>query len=269
MPDRKYANCLECWRNLGSAAMLNGEQKLLFIFVNDNGADYWTIALRTPVEIKIERSLRWLEDKARRRGIQLNLQHVCVPLKPSIACCIATQINQSDYKAGPGHSTWQNQIVTKLTSRGSVAERWNDLFKAYGLPLNGAEGTAVFFCVRRHVRSVAFPFSKGQDIEFKKERGIIYDNGGNEGQRYLDSLIAHEILHLYGAKDLAPDKIPNSLKKHASQYSNDVMHTPTQHPLSNYCISDLTAYLVGWCETKPACLEKREPGLDLPTLKLR
>lgn len=80
----------------------------------------------------------------------------------------------------------------RLSSR-----RWDDLFRVYGLPLDRAEGSAVFFCVRRSVPSVAFQFREGENSEFEKERGIIYDNGGDTGQIYLASQIAHEILHPY------------------------------------------------------------------------
>jgi hypothetical protein len=240
--------------NRGSAAVLVEDQKLLFVFVDDNGAGPCTVELRRPVENKIERSIRWLENKAHSFGIRLRVQHVCMPLGSSIACHAGGHIDETDYCAGPGHSTWQNRIVTGLTKWGSVASCWNELFSAGGLPLNGTEGSAVVFCVRRWVPSVAFPFFEGENVEFEQERAIIYDNGGTAGQLFLDSLIAHEILHLYGAVDLAPDKAPEPMKQFATQYCDDVMHTPTQRPIERYIIGDLTAYLIGWLKTKPEWL---------------
>jgi hypothetical protein len=82
---------IERYRNLGSAAMLLGEQTILFIFVDDDGADPWTPHLRTPVEEKIARSLRWLESKSQERGIGLRLQHVCIPTGKT-ACRTATRV---------------------------------------------------------------------------------------------------------------------------------------------------------------------------------
>lgn len=135
--------------NLGSAARLVGAQNVLFVFVDDNGADPWTVELRAPIEIKIERSLRWLERKAREFGIPLCIRHACLPLGSAVACCAGIRIDETDPCAGPGHATWQNRVVSGLTSVGSVASRWDDLFKVAGLPLSGAEGSAVIFCVRR------------------------------------------------------------------------------------------------------------------------
>lgn len=241
-------------RNLGSAAVLVGKQKLLFVFVDDDGAAPWTLGLREPVEMKISRSLRWLELKAQKYEIQLCFQHACIPSREAVALHARCCINEDDYCAGPQHSGWQNQVVAAFTSSGSVASRWNSLFQNAGLPLHGTEGSAVFFLVRRYVQSVAFPFFIGENAEFEKERSIIYDNGGETGQLFLDSLIAHELLHLYGAVDLAPTKTPAQLKDSSNTFLDDVMHTPTQKPIEDYCISDLTAYLVGWRNEMPALL---------------
>lgn len=245
---------IEHKRNLGSATLLIGEQKLLFIFVDDYGAGPWTADLRRVVEAKVESGLRWIESQARSHGVRLQFHCVFAPVNTVASHCWTT-INETDLCAGPHHATWQNQVVTNLTSSGSVASRWNDLFEACGLPLNRSDGSAVLFCVRRYFPSIAFPFLKGENSEFQRERGIIYDNGGEEGQWFLDSQIAHEILHLYGAVDLSPNKAPVQIKDYITLYVDDVMHTPTQGPLNQYNIGDLTRYLIGWCQAKPDWLK--------------
>lgn len=248
------AQALESRRDLGSAAMLVGEQRLLFVFVDDHGAGPWTRELREHVEGKIEHALNWIDNKARGCGIQLRLTHASAPRERSIAIHAGRRIAHEDCHAGPGHSTWQNHVVAELTGSGSVASRWSELFEKCGLPLDDSDGSAVFFCVRRHHPSLAFPFREGDNSEFDRERAIIYDRGGAGGQRYLESLLAHEILHLYGAVDLAPGKAPPPLRSDADSFADDVMHTPTRHPLRGYCIGDLTRYLIGWCDSKPAWL---------------
>lgn len=245
---------MESRMNVGSANMLKGFQNLLFIFVDDDGAAPWTNELREPVEKKIKLALNWLEAKADYFGFSLQFQYLCLPSDHSIACHARRRIDESDYCAGPHHATWQNQVVAEMTRSGSVASLWNELFEVSGNSLSNSDGSAVFFIVRRWCSSVAFTFKEGQHTEFECERGIIYDNGGSDGQKFLVSLIAHEILHLYGAIDLAEHKISESIKSYSSVYSNDVMHTPTQRPIDQYDISDLTAYLVGWQQTIPACL---------------
>jgi hypothetical protein len=135
-----------------------------------------------------------------------------------------------------------------------LAERWDELFELAGLALTEVDdGSAILFCVRRdEPPSVAFRYCVGQHPEFEKERAIIYNMGGNGiRQEYLDSLIAHEILHLYGAEDLAEGKVHESLKEIAQKLTDDVMHTLTQKPINEYDISEVTAYLVGWLEMNP------------------
>jgi hypothetical protein len=121
----------------------------------------------------------------------------------------------------------------------------------------------MLFGVRRYYPSIAFPYSEGQHPEFSKERGIIYDLGaddqGKEGQTFLDSQIAHEILHLYGAVDLIPSKFPpeaSSVKDVVlrNTAANDVMAIPTQHAIDSYSVGPFTAYLVGWSSDQPGWL---------------
>jgi hypothetical protein len=74
---------------------------------------------------------------------------------------------------------------------------------------------------------------------------------GWDGYRHLASEIAHELLHLYGAIDLLPEKLrvdPPELMQRIKENvdTTDVMYLPQQADLSTLTVSDLTAYLVGW-----------------------
>jgi hypothetical protein len=179
-----------------------------------------------------------------------------MPRAPQAAIYTATRIDERDDHGGPHHATWQNGIVWGLVRSRSVAGGWSELFQQSGVELVGADGSALLFCVRRHECPIAFSFSQGQNAEFEKERGIIYDNGGHPGsQIYLDSAIAHEILHLYGAVDLKPTKAPAPLNTMPDAcWDNDVMHTPNHRPIDQYSIGEVTAYLVGWDQERPSVL---------------
>ena len=195
-----------------------------------------------------------LEKEANKRGLNLTIEHYCVPLPPAIACLAGRHINEADYAAGPENATWMNVVASGLTTHGQLSACWDRLFQLARLPLTGDDGSAIFFCVRRWVPSVAFPYIDGEHPEFQCERGIIYDNGGWEGQTHLSSQIVHELLHLYGAVDLAPGKSHHSVTEYANKNLDDIMHTPTQRPLEQYKIGDLTGYLIGWSGTRPECL---------------
>lgn len=240
------------FRDQGSAGRLTGVQKLLFLFVTDPGAPTWTSRLCSPIEWKIESALRWLETEAASFGQDLHMAHVCAP-SDGDGFKVAVRIQESDVSSGPHHASWQNEVAMQMTGgTGSVASLWDAMFTRCNLPLSPSDGSAIFFVVRRYVPSIAFQYAADDEPEFSKERGIIYDEGGAGMQRYLDSEIAHEILHLYGAVDLAPGKTPASLVPfRAFLDPDDVMGVPTQRPLTAYHISDLTAYLVGWRDARP------------------
>jgi len=126
------------------------------------------------------------------------------------------------------------------------------MFTSHGLSLDASDGSAMLFFVRRLVPSIAFPYKAGEHDEFELERGIIYDLGGViDGQRHLDSLIAHELLHLYGAVDLKPGKAPSGVSPELCLDPDEVMNFPTQHEITGYRINELTEYLIGWRDADP------------------
>ena len=246
------------FRNQGSASVLVGQQKLIAIFVDDLGAEPWTHTERKMIESKINQALRWLENHAEQYRIHLNIQHICLPGSASTGCQIDRYIDEKDQRAGPGHSAWQNCVVAKLTTKRSVSEGWFELFEDCELTLDMADGSSILFFVKRNgVSSIAFPYFSTENTEFERERGIIFDMGGiTTGQTYLESQIVHELLHLYGAVDLASHKAPKILQPLAHKYVKDVMHTPNHELLVEYEISDLTAFLIGWTSKLPKILDK-------------
>jgi len=66
---------MEKCRNRGSAAMLLGPQKLLYIFVNDDGTSDGTWDMREPVDIKIGQAMRCWRRRRINAGsiLQLNI----------------------------------------------------------------------------------------------------------------------------------------------------------------------------------------------------
>ncbi len=249
---------LEKNRSLGSASMLVGKQRLLGVFVVDAGANgAWTEDSRARVEHQLASALRWLESQAAAHNVALEFEHACAPAEAS-ACTCSTRIDEQDPASGPHHSGWQNQVVTDLLgASNSVSSAWNSLFERNGLGTPVTAGRSVLFFVRRWHPSIAFPFHRGAHPDFEKERGIIYDMGGlQDGQPHLDSQIAHEILHLYGAIDLAEEKLPAETPELrrailANTAPQEVMNKPTQAPIASYLVGDLTSYLVGWLDRPP------------------
>jgi hypothetical protein len=198
----------EKFRELGSASVLRGEQQALFVFIDDAGNTGWTADGRDAVEGHVRSALTWLEKEAARYGVNLRMTVAFAPHKPRPAQSVSFQVCETDLAAGPHHSTWQNCAVASLAGKsGSVGSLWDEMFSQYYPGPNAFDGRFILFGVRRYVPCLAFPYSKGEHQEFEKERGIIYDMGEG-GQWFLDSQIAHEILHLYGAVDLCADKFP-------------------------------------------------------------
>jgi len=247
------------YRGLGSADWLQGHRAIIAVFVDDPVSS-WRSCDRSEVEKHFRSAIEWVERQASDRGTGLHLSRMFLPHNcrvHRVGVRIGMRINEMDVAAGRHHATWMNCVLSRfLQKRGSVAGLWTELFTHHG-PSDDGKPSAVFFCVRRDPIpcSIAFPFWQGEDGEFRKERGIIYDKGFG-GQWYLDSQIAHELLHLFGAVDLADGKIPTghtetlrAIRK--NREGNSVMFMPTQKPIDEYTIGDLTAFLIGWRDRTP------------------
>jgi hypothetical protein len=245
------------YRNLGSASVLRGEQQAIFVFVDDAGNAGWTAADRDAVEKHVRSAIAWLEKEAARYGVSVQMAVAFAPPRTRLAQSVSFQVCETDLTAGPHHSIWQDQALTGLIGKaGTVGSLWDELFALHHPGLNAFRGRFMLFGVRRYFPSIAFPFSNGQHHKFEKERGIIYDEG-NGGQWYLDSQIAHEILHLYGAIDLCSDKFPLGAQAFNTDFQQHVdptgiMVKPTQRPIDEYTVDAFTGYLVGWAASPPA-----------------
>jgi hypothetical protein len=249
------------FRNHGSATALRGSAGLIAVFVSDPGASTpWDHAARASVERHIDAATSWIETQAARYGTALRFRRHSAPGQEA-SVAVDGRINETDLTAGPHHSTWQNAATVRLFQSAGlwVGTAW-PRFRAL-LGEDELSSMALIFFVRRIYPSIAFPFEPGQDAEFEKERAIIYDTGTG-GQIHLASLIAHEVLHLYGAIDLVPDKVgpieppvvADAIIQRSNEHLADLMHTPTQRPIEEYVASDLTAYLVGWRDAAPEWL---------------
>lgn len=247
------------YRRLGSADWLWGHRAILVMFVDDRVSS-WTSRDRSVVEAHFRKAIAWVERQACEHGVELRLSLAFLPPNcraHRVSVRIDMRIDEMDVAAGPHHATWMNCVLSRfLQKRGSVAGLWSELFTHHG-PLEGGRPSAILFCVRRDAIpcSIAFPFRQGENEEFQKERGIIFDKGFG-GQLHLDSQIAHELLHLFGAVDLADGKIPTdhaeTLKAlRENRQESSVMVKPTQKPIDQYTIDDLSAFLIGWRDGPP------------------
>lgn len=103
----------------------------------------------------------------------------------------------------------------------------------------GADNHIVVFYLAAQGRAYANPTNQ---TRYPLEHCVIHKH---EPQNIaeIESVIAHEILHLFGASDLYRDEPARQEKLHAL-YPQEVMHTVG--PLELLNLSDFTAYLVGW-----------------------
>ena len=177
----------------------------------------------------------WLKTQAANYGTTLNFHEGCYGLDQDI--CMKSI---PPAKGGPAEcSYWIEYLFDILNYKPMDFIDW--VFDKYSCP-----NVHVLIYANQIGRSYAMPFSNGGDKRHFLEGTILYRYFTN-GIEYLDPhVIAHEILHLYGAWDLYQTHEQtydreNMAKQH---FSNDIMHQSGD--LNELQVGPLTAWLVGW-----------------------
>ena len=198
-------------RNEGGVKRLAGDVVVVVFFVND-AESRWTQRDKQLYRSKLEEAFRFIVSSAKKRGVRLRMR---------IACGDAT-VNQ---KCDPRNYTdWSKKIIQNHRF-GNVLQYQNG-YKAH----YGCDEAPVFFVFNKDFRSfasMADAASRGCD-----ELSII--------SSYVEpSVIAHELLHQFGANDFYYiDEIKDFLRQR--QYSS------VMGPRQEMYIDSLTAYLIGW-----------------------
>ncbi len=242
-------------KNAGSAKELVGNNILISVLVDDAES---TINIQTETEIleNMRKAADWLEAEAQKRGKTAR---------------IITGKEDSDlvlrYKySGTVIDTNYNHDDTLLMLKNlKIGSLYSKITEKYG-----DSNIAVILFLNKNARSFATPANPLATPE-----NILMDDPYPADFCYFDTcvifsryfkymedtdfdpnLIAHELLHLYGAVDLyyqcSEDPQYDAMKAEqgiisGKYFPNEIMFN---HVSTNE-ISDLTAYLIGWEETVP------------------
>lgn len=220
--------------SFGSASELSGRCLLIDVFISRDNAE-WTAE-------KIERTLE--TEKAavsflERTASLYNTELVIVPSgsdgAETLYCGIADALLRS--------AEWTNSVFEN-TSCGSLAE-----YVSAKHDVSGYDSYFVVFHVIADERSFAVCCDKAYSDweDYVTERCVVFHTE-NEDYEYADTpyTYAHEILHLFGAKDLyVPNVAEEKEQKFRNLFPNDVMNHGNDD-LELLSVSPYTAWRVGW-----------------------
>ena len=238
--------------------VLKDDVLLYFIFVDSKDTSPWSeYDIRSTID-SISVAIRWLEAQAKQYGISLNIisdYHIgeeYTTIKKTLPMgSVIKSVTEPNFRKGLEElNSWADNIASKagasfnVSDKDGIPEIKNPKNKerlvAFLRDEKRVESVALLYMVNNYYRndiSISVNTMNTDDIEF----AIV-------SYKY-PSIIAHNILHLFGAADLYKTQYRRNEKKilFAEKYfPDDIMQDIYARSLSSLKISDYTKYLIGW-----------------------
>lgn len=245
-------------RNNNVCKQLNGEILVYFVFVDSKETSPWTeFDIQSTID-SLEVATQWLQAKARANNIQLRMisdYHIgnefTTVRKNLPNGSVLSSVTEPNLKTGLYEmNRWADYIAKNVGTTFNVSEkdgipeiknpRDKERLIAYLRDENNVESVALLYLVNNYFRtdiSVPVNMLENDDIEFAV---LSYK---------YPSVIAHNILHLFGAADLYETPYRKNQKKIEalqSLYPNDIMNDIYGRDLKDLSIGNYTKYLIGW-----------------------
>lgn len=258
---------------------LKGKTVLHFIFVNEKSGKPWTNFEIDKTKSEIEKAKDWLLQQAFLDAVDLeiilNYTEKDSIVKPIEAKLKYESVNSHLFTYIDGVARlnkWSDKIATEAneTLGKNHKLKMKEIKSRDGLIINlkniyHTQNIALIYLINNPIRiesSVAMYTTTSYSNDKTSEYAIISEPN-------KASVIAHEILHLFGADDFynlqfATIKLPKKHRKRLKQkygkiitgvnnktnlireYPNSIMRRVNTEPISELSISPITKYLIGW-----------------------
>lgn len=231
---------------------------LYFIFVDSKDTSPWTeFDIRSTID-SISVAIRWLEIQARQNGISLNIisdyyigEEYTTIRRPLPMGNVIKSVSEPNFKKGLEElNSWADNIAKRagfsfnITEKDGIPEIKNPRNKerlvAFLRDEKRVESVALLYMVNNYFRndiSISINTMNTDDIEFS----II-------SYKY-PSVIAHNILHLFGAADLYKTLYRRNEKKilaATDYFPDDIMQDVYARNIYSLNIGEFTKYMIGW-----------------------
>lgn len=229
------------WEEAGSANTLTGSTLLVNIFLSD-AQSQWDSQSRTNAMQLLEEALGYLTEEAARYGQEIRLAQTD---KLSSYYLTYDQVVEDSLES----YWWTDEMLLQngfsdfsqllLDAQQQAGEEYDNLAAVVHLNTPG--------------RSYALPFHEGNEAKYRAEHLVMhYDEDQSHLYYICAATYAHELLHLFGARDLYELDGRNTAVEEAAQtVCGDSIMLGISTDLYSRRVDALTAYLVGWLSQLP------------------
>ncbi len=236
---------------LGNGSHLQGKPTLAVLFVEDTESSWDATLMQHFQNVQIAKAVTFLEEQAAKRGVSLD-----ITTKYYHGTLVGG--GRVYYPDAIAHAVDERDYDLLETVVANMNEGVGDEFLAKLMKENGGQDVVFLFMVnkdglsyaRHHIR----PDSQMVEyaVAYARHTDVPATDTLHKKTHNRASVIAHELLHLFGAEDLYGQ--PEREKLALAQYEKDIMLW-TESFINRNNVGDFTAYCVGWTDTVPAVCE--------------
>lgn len=240
----------------GSAKYLDGDTVLVSIFLDDADAS-WTKADKTLVKKNLKIACEYLEEEGRRYGREVNLIYD-IDAHPDLEYHYKTDSpfpgsSMASAEGAAGEAA--TQLLTDTSDYIDFNINTENILSAYDVNSIGF----LVFIDNTADAATTYPYYAGSNGNPYSELCFINLRWSGVGYDVPPETYAHEILHLFGARDLyrtsQSDGITREYVDYVFQkYPKDIMLGSSRKAVDwrnkvSGQITDVTAYYIGWKDT--------------------
>lgn len=230
--------------NIGSAKKLQGKTYVLELWLTEQGT-LWNQQEMGRIQYEIELALEWLKSVAKRYGKTVSFELGSFHGDGQGVVMKSIPHSYEDYAKHPDLVLEALQVIGYT----GVEQCYNQL-KKMG---SGFDNVLCLVLLNHNGRSYANVFSRGHvgyyETQFLEGVSIFKAYDSDPRNALSANVIAHEILHTFGAWDMYGDAqsgVSQEAEQFANQYyPNEIMGRGANSKLSEVQISPLTAWLTG------------------------
>ncbi len=231
---------------LGNCQALKDKPVVMLFFIDDNESFWDEASVIDFTENQIKIGLDYLEKVAQNRGIFLDFEIVI-----NSAAHTGVEFKyEGKVETNIGANPSTKDVLDNAAQDLGYVDNW-DMHKKLSEKYQNREIIYLTFFNKNGVSYTRHQIKAG-DIQYAEHSIIFADyltapaNSRDIGTRA--SVVAHELLHLYGAEDFYTtnmrEKIANAI------YPNDIMLWQFEK-IDNNTIGEVTAFSIGWTDTVP------------------
>lgn len=236
------------WYDLGNCGTLTRNPTLVVLFVDDAESAWNDTLIQHFQNVQIAKAVEWLEQQAAKYGVPLDIQtkyyHGTLENGGRVyyPATIAHKPDESDY-----------DLLESVV--GNMGEGTGDQFYAKLRRDNGGEDVMFLCMVNKdglsYARGHADPYAQMLEyaVVYARNTDVPATDALHQKTHNRASVVAHELLHLFGAEEMYDPAGRNEIAK--QKYLKDVMLW-TESFIARNEITEFTAYCIGWTDTIPA-----------------